>query len=508
MKILFTLLFLVIFASTLRAQCPHNGDVHLDSQEDVDNYFTGGGCPVIIGDLVIGSSVENLKGLNGIVNVDGTIYVSYTQIKSFEGLETLTNVTWGFLIEYNWALESLTGLDSLESTFAINIQACPIKSLAGLGRLAHLNSLSIRDCEAFESMAGLYGIVVMPGSISISNCAILTNFNGLESLYSVSGLHLADNPALEKVSAGSTLTKVDQLYFQNCPKLTNIQGLENLSEVSSLGISNTGLSNLDHLAAISSLSSLSISGNAELINIAGLSSVKSPLTYGRIINNANLSNCAVQAICTFLAQPDAGGAQLLISGNKAACENKDAVQTACEVILPVSLIAFTANKEVDKIDLFWQTAEERQSDFFEIQYSRDGSEWRAMERIPAQGTSLVKQQYSYTHLNPGVGLHYYRLRMVDKDETFAYSRIQHAYIHGLATNVFPNPASSHIDFAGTDWEKVERIQLMNRQGQAVFDATSLPNSRLDTANLPSGSYVLKVSRKDSGSQSTTIAIVH
>ncbi|WP_146202213.1 hypothetical protein [Dyadobacter jejuensis] len=104
------------------------------------------------------------------------------------------------------------------------------------------------------------------------------------------------------------------------------------------------------------------------------------------------------------------------------------------VPLPVTLISFTATKvsggaERSTALLIWQTSSEVNSDRFDIERSQDGKKWSSIGNVAAGGDKSSNTNYSfidktptYDRTRPGENL--YRLKMIDKDGTFAYSRIQ------------------------------------------------------------------------------------
>jgi hypothetical protein len=93
----------------------------------------------------------------------------------------------------------------------------------------------------------------------------------------------------------------------------------------------------------------------------------------------------------------------------------------------------------------------------------------------------------------------YRLKMIDKDATFAYSRIQSVEFRLAAKTVlFPNPVVDYLTLNVDDMSQVQRIQINNIIGTSVFDKRKTTASdmspNLDVKNLPSGLYVVRITR--------------
>ncbi|KAA0992869.1 beta-galactosidase [Dyadobacter aurulentus] len=162
--------------------------------------------------------------------------------------------------------------------------------------------------------------------------------------------------------------------------------------------------------------------------------------------------------------------------------------------LPVSLTTFTAEKQENSVELSWQTSEESNSDHFAVQRSMDGKSWLNIGRVNAAMESRVHQNYSFNDANPASGDNLYRLKMVDQDSTFAYSKIISVKMDGGAELVlYPNPVTTgviRLQFAGQE----PLISLTDLSGREVRVATEkdAPNSLAVKAGtkLNPGLYIL------------------
>jgi len=92
-------------------------------------------------------------------------------------------------------------------------------------------------------------------------------------------------------------------------------------------------------------------------------------------------------------------------------------------VLPVGLTFFTSSISGNDIQLLWQTATESNSSYFEIESSRDGTQFISLGVRNAEGNSSSNINYSFTDTNVESGVHYYRLKQFDKDGHFTYSKI-------------------------------------------------------------------------------------
>jgi len=110
--------------------------------------------------------------------------------------------------------------------------------------------------------------------------------------------------------------------------------------------------------------------------------------------------------------------------------------------LPVALSDFKATVVNKGIQLNWATQTEQNNDYFAVEHSLNGADFKTVEIINGAGDSEKRTAYTYTHTTPVNGNNYYRLRMVDMD---GKTKNSHVVVErfsrtfgGVAT--FPNPA--------------------------------------------------------------------
>ncbi len=91
--------------------------------------------------------------------------------------------------------------------------------------------------------------------------------------------------------------------------------------------------------------------------------------------------------------------------------------------LPVELFSFTVSKTAKGNELKWSTASEKNSSYFEIQFSKDGKFFDSIGIVTSHGESQIIRDYAFLHNLTEPGIVYYRLKMVDKDNTHEYSKV-------------------------------------------------------------------------------------
>jgi hypothetical protein len=170
--------------------------------------------------------------------------------------------------------------------------------------------------------------------------------------------------------------------------------------------------------------------------------------------------------------------------------------------IPVELVSFEASVNGTSINLNWSTATETNNQGFSIERS-SGSEFEAIGYIAGFGTTTESKYYSFTDREVNSGTYTYRLKQIDFDGTFEYSKVVEVEV--LAPAVFaldqnyPNPfnPSTAINFRLAVDSKVS-MKVFNVLGQEV---ASLLNSNLaagshqvnfDASSLNSGVYLYRI----------------
>ena len=217
------------------------------------------------------AALTTLTGLENLRVVPGLLWIRNARLTSLAGLENLT-IVGGMTISGNHTLTSLHGFEQLTSLRRLDIvDNKGLTSLHGFEQFTSLGSLDIADQEGLISLAGLENLTSVE-QLSISRNDGLTSLRGLENLASVESLTIRDNDGLTSLRGLENLTNIDErLTIDSNHALTSLGGLEGLLSMDGgMQVSNnTALANLLGLN-ITSLGSLSISGNDDLSSLQGL----------------------------------------------------------------------------------------------------------------------------------------------------------------------------------------------------------------------------------------------
>ncbi len=111
--------------------------------------------------------------------------------------------------------------------------------------------------------------------------------------------------------------------------------------------------------------------------------------------------------------------------------------------LPLSLVSFIGLRNNGISQLKWETANENQVAYFELERSADGNVYSAVKRLTARNGQ--SQRYHYDDPVSFSGLMRYRLKMVDIDGTVTYSKIVLLKDQETAAvSLYPNPAHNKV----------------------------------------------------------------
>ncbi|WP_188931944.1 SdrD B-like domain-containing protein [Dyadobacter endophyticus] len=165
--------------------------------------------------------------------------------------------------------------------------------------------------------------------------------------------------------------------------------------------------------------------------------------------------------------------------------------------LPVTLISFEAKALDHGALLTWSTATETNSDRFEIERSANGKAWTEVGAVRSHGESTTIKAYDFTDPAPLSGDSFYRLRMIDSDLTFSYSRIRHVFYGATQlVTVYPNPVSDMLYVKGIDLEKVKELSVLNASGERIFRSAHVTAQGIDVSHLHAGLYTVTVKGVD------------
>lgn len=169
--------------------------------------------------------------------------------------------------------------------------------------------------------------------------------------------------------------------------------------------------------------------------------------------------------------------------------------------LPVTLISFEATKNENQALLSWATTMESNSDYFDIQKSGDGHSWKTLGRVGAAVQSDGLRSYAFTDDNAMDEYtprreNLYRLKMVDMDGSFAYSRIVSLPLgKNRSAVLYPNPVSDKLNANPAEAADIESVTMINSAGQVVLQSFGNAKNGIAVHGLAPGIYLVRIRKK-------------
>ncbi len=173
-------------------------------------------------------------------------------------------------------------------------------------------------------------------------------------------------------------------------------------------------------------------------------------------------------------------------------------------ILPIELASFNAIAEEESTVLNWISETELNSSHFIVQRSLDGINFDAVsDPIAAAGNSFNQISYSYIDKEAAVFTNgdwnynvYYRLKMVDIDNTFEYSEIRLVNFEHftIETKLFPNPVLSGDSFV-IQSDQIQKIEVHSSTGQVIYQQEfdqAVRSSSIDASEWSVGNYYIRI----------------
>lgn len=162
-----------------------------------------------------------------------------------------------------------------------------------------------------------------------------------------------------------------------------------------------------------------------------------------------------------------------------------------EILLPVTIITFDAFMEENQVHLFWVTTTEINNDRFEIERSTDGKKFEKIGEVLASSDLAAEKHYRYIDPAPLSGIKYYRLKQLDHDGKFAYSKMAsvESSLHE-DFSISPNPSNDQVYIKSS--KRLEKLEVVNMIGVIVMTIpVSSSHLPVDISSLQPGLYVMK-----------------
>lgn len=165
-----------------------------------------------------------------------------------------------------------------------------------------------------------------------------------------------------------------------------------------------------------------------------------------------------------------------------------------DVLLPLDILHFSATRTgQDNAEIKWEI-NKPEAATAELEYSQDGANFSKLN------TSAIKSgvyHYSYIHPKPGLRIHFYRLKIIDRNGKATYSEVKRVDMHqarpGNSVILYPNPVKDL--FTVQAQSMITGIEIIDQSGKVVrrFSQINGFSYSINRNGLPGGMYYVKVS---------------
>lgn len=158
--------------------------------------------------------------------------------------------------------------------------------------------------------------------------------------------------------------------------------------------------------------------------------------------------------------------------------------------LPVKLVSFVGSCNNGMTKLEWTTASEVRNDFFTVESSYSGLNWKEEKIVKGAGTSNQLRHYEALIPASSNTSMFYRLKQTDFDGSFDYSepiRVTNCTLNDNV-KVFPNPTDGIVNVTVSgDVESVNAIKIYNVMGNMVYETNGFER-QINLKHLSKGVY--------------------
>ena len=174
--------------------------------------------------------------------------------------------------------------------------------------------------------------------------------------------------------------------------------------------------------------------------------------------------------------------------------------------LPIERLDFQVSLlNENHAEIKWRTASETNNNYFEVQKSVDGVDWKTFEKINGAGNSNTVKNYTTFDFQLLEGVNYYRLKQIDFDGTSSLSEIRSILYQKSQPDisVYPNPAIQEF-FVQSNYD-IDEVKIYNASGTDCTNLVKINTSNprlfsINSNNIGSGLYYVKIKTNDNKMQ--------
>jgi hypothetical protein len=189
------------------------------------------------------------------------------------------------------------------------------------------------------------------------------------------------------------------------------------------------------------------------------------------------------------------------TGSNIAILDNLIIQSVPNIILPVRLLSFGAQRNGAKVDLNWATVNETSGQPFVVERSVNGSSFEEIGSSWAADSTGDNRNYAYTDNAPLEQSSYYRVKVLEAGNTYTYSDVKKVNgSQGVEVSFYPNPVvdKMNIHAPGNTRFQYQVVTMEGRTLQTGMVAVAGQTASLDLSSAPKGILVVRIQEASGG----------
>ncbi|MFB9864279.1 T9SS type A sorting domain-containing protein [Rufibacter immobilis] len=169
-----------------------------------------------------------------------------------------------------------------------------------------------------------------------------------------------------------------------------------------------------------------------------------------------------------------------------------------ETVLPVTWLQVDASRTKQYVEVNWATATEVNNEKFEVEYAPDGTNFKTVGVVAGAGNSNLAKEYTFRHVAPSTSTGYYRIKQIDFDGKFEYSKtvaVQAGASSLAQVTLYPNPSHDFVYLSNVSLSGDASVEILDTNGRRVLYTKPVMTGAtpvVEVRHLPAGTYLLKI----------------
>jgi len=234
---------------------------------------------------------------------------------------------------------------------------------------------------------------------------------------------------------------------------------------------------------------------------SGVSPITTDYTFTFTVNAVSIGIVGGPTLSFSALAIDAGNTSGNVNNTSSFSANVDANL----VSLPVTLLEFTGREVGGNAYLQWSTSEEFNNHSFDVEKSGTGSDFSKIGNVKANaGTGGTIKKYNFTDNQLSGNINFYRLKQIDVDGKFSYSKViaLRRELAGESVKLFPSPFKNNLNISiNSSSNDVLDLTIIDQSGRAVKRYSMTVSTGINSLNISNlsdlipGTYVINIKGK-------------